>query len=313
MIRRTDVFAGITAIFIAVFFFGIDSIFSKKLLLIGWNAIIITFIIRVFKTIFIGIFAKLKKTNLSWRHTRGVRLKLVALGCVGAGGYLSFVWALNHSRIADANFIRQTMPIWVIIFSYLFLKEKITPPKIVSLILTLFGLYLINNEAGWSSISLGFMLALVSAILHSFDVILGRSLRNYPYEAVSFYTQVFGMVLLLPLTLLTFEVPSSYLVKDIAFLMIPAAILGGAASMLYYFSLRQLEAIWVGLITPLQVVIASIFAFLIFREMPSSVAIVGGCLIIIAVCNLVLFSNRGYIRMTDIRNFWDRLKASVSP
>ncbi len=238
-----------------------------------------------------------------------MRFKFVALGFFGAGGYLTFVWALSYSQIMDANFIRQTMPIWVIIFSYLFLKEKITTPKIVSLILTLIGLCLINNGVEWKSISVGFLLALLSAILHSFYVILGRSLRNYPYEAVSFYTQIFGLAFLLPLTVLTFEMPSTSLIKDVALLMIPAGMIGGAASILYYFSLRQLEAIWIGLITPLQVVIASLLAFLFFKEVPSSAAVSDGFLIIIAVCNLVLFPNRSYVSITDVRTFWDRLKS----
>ncbi len=158
---------------------------------------------------------------------------------------------------------------------------------------------MINNGAEWQSINIGFLLALVSAIFLAFDTIIGRSLRNYPYEVVSFYNQAFGLVFLVSLALLTFELPSASLIKDVTLLLIPASIIGGASSMLYYFSLRQLEATWVGLITPLQVVVASLFAFLFFQEIPSSAVVSGGFLIIMAVCNLVLFPNGKYISITD--------------
>ncbi|WP_218673695.1 hypothetical protein, partial [Candidatus Entotheonella palauensis] len=97
MSRKSDVFTGMSAILIAMFFFGIDSIFTKQLLLLGWNAIILTMIIRIIKSTFIYVFVKLQRKTLSWKNTKGVRLKLIALGFVGAGGYLLFVWALSYS------------------------------------------------------------------------------------------------------------------------------------------------------------------------------------------------------------------------
>ena len=60
-------------------------------------------------------------------------------GLVLSFGFCGYVFAMYNTTVANTNFIIQTQTIFLAIFGYFFLKEKITPSKIFSIIFIVTG------------------------------------------------------------------------------------------------------------------------------------------------------------------------------
>ena len=64
-------------------------------------------------------------------------------GIVLSCGYAGYVFAMYNTTVANANFIIQTQTIFLAIFGYIFLKEKISILTITSIVLAFSGIFLI--------------------------------------------------------------------------------------------------------------------------------------------------------------------------
>ena len=63
-------------------------------------------------------------------------------GLVLSVGYFSYVFAMYKTTVANTNFIIQTQVIFLAIFGYIFLKEKISKLTLFSIILAFIGIIL---------------------------------------------------------------------------------------------------------------------------------------------------------------------------
>ena len=63
-------------------------------------------------------------------------------GIVLSCGYAGYVFAMYNTTVANANFIIQTQTIFLAIFGYIFLKEKISILTITSIVLAFGGIFL---------------------------------------------------------------------------------------------------------------------------------------------------------------------------
>ena len=67
----------------------------------------------------------------------------IILGC----GFSAYVFAMYNTTVANANFIIQTQAIFLAIFGYLFLKEKISKLTLSSIILAISGIILMVGSS----------------------------------------------------------------------------------------------------------------------------------------------------------------------
>ena len=56
-------------------------------------------------------------------------------GIILAGGYAGYVFAMYNTTVTNANFIIQTQTIFLALFGYIFLREKISKLTLISIIL----------------------------------------------------------------------------------------------------------------------------------------------------------------------------------
>ena len=63
-------------------------------------------------------------------------------GLILSTGFCGYVFAMYNTTVANTNFIIQTQTIFLAIFGYLFLKEKVSKLTLVSIILAISGIIL---------------------------------------------------------------------------------------------------------------------------------------------------------------------------
>ena len=97
----------------------------------------------------------------------------VILGC----GFSAYVFAMYNTTVANTNFIIQTQAIFLAIFGYLFLKEKISKLTLSSIILAISGIILmVGNSLSPGELSGN----LVAFIMPTSFAVLIIIVRKYP-------------------------------------------------------------------------------------------------------------------------------------
>jgi drug/metabolite transporter (DMT)-like permease len=144
-----------------------------------------------------GIYYKikgisLKPVNLPYNLLRS------ALGTVGVFAYY---YAISQINLPNAVTLHKMNPFFVIIFSGMFLSEKIRPYQIISFIIAMIGAILVIKPTGNFEL-IGSLSALTSAIFAGGAYVVIRYLRSYdtPQTIVFFFslfTVVIGLVLML--------------------------------------------------------------------------------------------------------------------
>ncbi len=188
-----------------------------------------------------------------------------------------------------------TQPVWTIFFGRLFLGEKITSVKLVSVLLGIAGMVVLFES--WETASglplPGVAAALAAGVLLSLWVILGKrsSALDQHYITTTFGWSGFASLwLLLLLPAANLLIPDKGFVKltpglspaDWGYLVVFAMVGGAVPHLLFYRSLRRLSASVAGIILLLEPVSATILAWIFFSQKIDGYVLLGGVFILVS-------------------------------
>ena len=242
-----------------------------------WRSIFFSIVVLVFLTI------SHKKNFL--RSIYKVGLPGFLGGIVLSFGYAGYVFAMYNTTVANANFIIQTQAIFLAIFGYLFLKEKINKLTLASIFLAFSGILLMLG----SSLSPGQMQGNLGAFTMpiSFAVLI-LIVRKYPTIDMIPLQLIAGIG---ALTIGYFMSPKILISNHDIFLGFIAGFFQvGIGFILITIGARTTTAALVGIIMLIEAVLGPLWAWIFISEKPPMVVFIGGSVVIIAV--LLQFANR---------------------
>ena len=193
--------------------------------------------------------------------------------------YAIFV-GIRNLGLAEVTSMAFSGPIWVVIFSILFLGEKIKAKRWIAVGLGFIGV-LVISKPGFDNLNFYYIYPVIFTLGFAGVSIFIRklTLAGEPIYLIAFYfslcSAIFG---LFTLPFGGWVIPTSY---DLV-LLILIGLLGGIANLLLTKSYQLAE---VSLITPLKylsLVFAIIFGFYLFAEIPTIYTLAGASLIIIS-------------------------------
>lgn len=228
-------------------------------------------------------------------------LLLILAGVFLGSHFATWITSLEYTTVASSVVFVTTAPLWVALLSPVFLKEKLTRWIAVGLIISLLGSFIVglsnnctitNQGVSCSDIDnmwsgryfFGNLLALAGAFLSGGYIMVGRKVRNslsLPiYTAVVYGVASIVLILLVVITgaKVTGFSPKSYL-WIIALALIPQVI--GHTS--FNWALKYLSAAYVSIALLGEPVGTVILAALLLHEMPTTLEILGGILILIGI------------------------------
>lgn len=181
---------GIIFILISAFSFALMSTFVK---LSGDLPSIEKSFFRNLVSCVVAFYLVRKDKSLLFGHKEN-RLALIGRATLGTLGIWANYYAIDNLILSDATILNKLSPFFVIIFSYLFLKEKLKPIHIISLFVAFTGVLFIVRPSG--SLASNIMPALIglcsAAFAFSQDIItngpenymsfLKKGGSNYPIE-----------------------------------------------------------------------------------------------------------------------------------
>jgi len=211
----------------------------------------------------------------------------VLIGLIAALHFICFIAAFSFTTIAQAVAITYTAPIFVTLFSVLFLKESVSGRKWLGVLVAVAGIAIMTGLEPRMDrrMAFGDLLALGAAITYALYSIAGRSQRER-YGLFTYAGTVYGIAALfaLPAAALSFTpvgvTPRSWLAVFLAGLL-PL----GVGHTLYNAALRRTHATVVSLIATQEVTGGVILGMLFFSQMPQPNEIVG---IVVSLAGIAL-------------------------
>ena len=193
-------------------------------------------------------------------------------------GFSGYVFAMYNTTVANANFIIQTQTIFLAIFGYFFLKEKISAITLTSIILAISGILLMVG----SSLSPGQMSGNIAAFIMpiSFATLI-LVVRKYPTVDMVPAQFVAGVFALLIGFLMSEKIMISP--NDIFLGFLAGFLQLGLGFIFITIGAQRTPSAMVGIIMLTEAVLGPLWAWLFINEQPPFIVIIGGSIVIFAV------------------------------
>jgi drug/metabolite transporter (DMT)-like permease len=208
---------------------------------------------------------------------RSVGLAGVAVAFCVAIASGSFIAALNHTSVARVLFILAVAPVLSALLARATLGEPITRRTALAMALALGGVSVMVGAPGEGSLA-GDGLAFLAALAFAVMIVITRWRHDVSMAPATCLSQLILIVAFLP-----FATPSEIGGEDVFWL----ATLGigqiGLGFALLTVGARLIPAAQVGLITLLEVVLGPLWVWLAMDERPSTLTLVGGAIVIVAI------------------------------
>jgi drug/metabolite transporter (DMT)-like permease len=217
-------------------------------------------------------------------HGRRVRQAFTSVGLAGVGVALcvaiasaSFIAALDHTSVARVLFILAIAPVLATLLARLTLGEPISGRTIPAMVLALAGVALMVGSPGEASL-MGDGLSFAAAFAFATMIVITRWRHDVSMAPATCLSQFLLVVAFMP-----FASPGEIGGDDVGWL----AALGigqiGLGFALLTVGARLIPAAQVGLITLLEVVLGPLWVWLALDERPSTLTLVGGAIVIVAI------------------------------
>ena len=193
-------------------------------------------------------------------------------------GFSGYVFAMYNTTVANANFIIQTQTIFLAIFGYFFLKEKISAITLTSIILAISGILLMVG----SSLSPGQMSGNIAAFIMpiSFATLI-LVVRKYPtvdMVPAQFVAGIFALLIGYLMSEKIMITPNDIFLGFLAgFLQL------GLGFIFITIGAQRTPSAMVGIIMLTEAVLGPLWAWMFINEQPPFIVIIGGSIVILAV------------------------------
>tara|TARA_B100001057_G_C22797846_1_gene930379 strand:- start:95 stop:973 length:879 start_codon:yes stop_codon:yes gene_type:complete len=235
-----------------------------------WRSLFFTLTVLAF------LIITYKKKTLESFYTSG--LPGVFGGVILSFGFCGYVFAMYNTTVANTNFIISLQILFLAIFGFFFLKEKINAVTLISIILAMTGvLIMVGNSLTPGELS-GNLAAFTMPITFAVLIMI---VRKYPTVDMVPAQFVAGISSCLIGYLLSNKIMISP--NDIFLGFLAGFFQVGFGFIFITIGARTTPSAMVGIIMLSESVLGPIWAFLFVSERPSAFGLIGGAIILFAV------------------------------
>ena len=281
-------------VLIAMLLWGSLGVFVKN---ISLESVEISFFRGIIGSIFLGIVLLIKMRSKkksdediyleTSKNEYKKKDKKSIIVLIISGMAIGFNWVFlfnsyNYITVANATIVYYLAPVIVIFVSPIFLKEKLTLKKVLSVICSMIGLVLIVRTGQSSSninLTQGIINAFLAACLYASVIILNKFIKN-----VDDYTKTFIQLFMASMVLLPWVIYRNNIIFDSPKSIILIAILGiahtGIAYCLYFSAMKELKAQSIAILGYLDPVSSVVFSIFLLKEPFFVYQLIGGVIIL---------------------------------
>jgi len=206
-------------------------------------------------------------------------------GLILSLGYCGYVFAMYNTTVANTNFIIQTQTIFLAIFGYFFLKEKISKLTLASIILAFSGIILmLGNSLSGGQMS-GNLAAFIMPLAFATLILIVRKFPETDMVPMQFIAGI-GAVAIGYFFSNKIQISN----HDIFLGFVAGTFQVGLGFLFITIGARSTPSALVGIIMLTEAVLGPLWAWLFVNENPPLVVLAGGLIVIFSV--IIQFFNR---------------------
>ena len=208
-------------------------------------------------------------------------------GFVMSFSFIAFVFAMMNTSVANVVFIISTQTMFLAIFGYFYLKEKVSLISFFSILLAMVGITIMVGDSLSTSSFLGNLVALAIPINFSILVMIIRKNKNLDMVPAIFYSGIFsiiyGLILSESFTFTSHDILMGF------FLGVPQLAFGFICITI---GSRTTPSTTIGLLMLTETLFAPVWVWIFLNEIPPLSVLIGGCVIITAIILKSLDKNK---------------------
>lgn len=195
--------------------------------------------------------------------------------------FATWITSLFYTTVATSVIIVDSSPLFVVILSYVFLKETLTMRAAAGIFLSVVGAVLIGLNNPMEENIIGIFLAFLGAVGLAVYLVIGRGLRG-KLDTFSYVSGVYSVsFLFLVVTTYAFHQPLlGYSGRQYVIFFLLALVPTCFGHTLYNYCLKYLKAAVVSVTILGEPVGATLLAVIFFGEVPTLLVVAGGILVI---------------------------------
>lgn len=264
--------------------FGTIGIFVRRL---PYSSGVIAMVRGLIGALYLIVFRKLGGHAFSYTAVRRNALLLFLSGAFIGINWILLFEAYRFTTVATATLCYYLAPVFVIIASPFVFRERITPLRIIAVLLALLGMILVSGvyqdfgKRGTNSY--GILLGVGAALFYASVMTLNKKLRAIDaYDQTIVQLLVAGSIML-PYCLFTHSFDHITVVTDsvsILLLLVVGIVHTGMTYALYFGAMQKLPAQTIAIFSYIDPVVAIFVSALLLRERMDIFGVLGAILIL---------------------------------
>ena len=184
----------------------------------------------------------------------------------------------------EASILIGTIPVFSLIFNRIIYKSKITLRNFLSILFSIFGIYLIIGGADFSLNILGYIFMLMAAVSWSMYQFITKPLfKKYSDMTLTMYQSIFGVLGFIPFLKFDYFNIADLNLEIITHFMFLTILCSAVGTYLYLFGQKTLGINITAVFLNLIPVFTFVFSFIFLDEMLSIIQFVGAVIVIVSV------------------------------
>ncbi len=275
---------------------GTSGIFVKFLSPYGYSSLDLTALRGIISFVFFLTYAAIRERS-AFRVTPRQLLYFLGIGLslFGTAGF--YFLSLEATSISTAVVLMYTAPVYVTVFSAIFLGEKFSKPKIAAVVMMFLGCCLVSGIVGGIKFdTLGILFGMISGISFASYNILTKICMKKSFSPISanLYGSAFMTVIALVFSNTAQIITSTH--KE-PLLLLPLLLALGLVTfvlpyLFYALGMKELHAGTASVLSTVEPLSACIFGIVLFRESLTVFSTIGMVLILFAVVLLGYAENK---------------------
>ncbi len=201
--------------------------------------------------------------------------------------FATWITSLSYTTVTASTTLVSTTPLWITLFSWLFLRTVPSLSVLFGVLVAVAGGAMIGfgDLRGGNAPLLGDALALSGAIFLTGYFLLGRSAQRHGLRLDAYAGLAYGVAaaVLLPLPTIVGLPYIGYRLDTFLWIALLALIPQLVGHTGINFAMKRLDPTFVATVALLDPVGSTMLAFLFFREVPSSLTLVGALVLLLGI------------------------------
>lgn len=201
---------------------------------------------------------------------------------------IAFVYALKTTAAANAAFLASMTPLLAVVFSRIFLSERMNRVTIIAISVALIGLVI----TVWGDLEAGNMVGNISAVMSSVGF-AGYTVcvRTNPHRDWSPVMPGYALMMIVICSIVTLAGGRTLTppAADMAYALIHGGVFIVVGTMLFNVAARQVPAVAMVVFAQTETIFVPVWAVIFLSENPKATTLVGGGIIFAAVLGKAIF------------------------